>query len=210
LTQAALGERAGVGRQVIGRAERGTGRMDLDTLERISVALGIALVLDLDRDRDTGTSDAGHLAMQELVLSGARAAGFDVRFELATKPSEPWRSTDVALAAEDRRFLVEVECWNMIGDVGAATRASTRKQAELEMQAIARWGSGGRALHVWVVRATARNRALVERYPQVFATRFPGSSRRWVEALTTGELPPAEPGLVWCDVGATRLFEWRR
>ncbi len=31
----------------------------------------------------------------------------------------------------------------MIGDVGAATRASTRKQAELEMQAIARWGSGG-------------------------------------------------------------------
>jgi hypothetical protein len=63
---------------------------------------------------------------------------------------------------------------------------------------------------VWVVRATARNRALVARYPEVFAARFPGSSARWVAALTTGALPPSQPGLVWSDVGATRLFAWRR
>jgi hypothetical protein len=44
----------------------------------------------------------------------------------------------------------------------------------------------------------------------VFASRFPGSSRRWVDALTTGTPPPRETGLVWCDVGATRLSEWRR
>ena len=44
--------------------------------------------------------------------------------------------------------------------------------------------------------------------PEVFASRFPGSSR--VEALTRGDPPPAEPGLVWCDVSATRLFAWRR
>ncbi len=63
---------------------------------------------------------------------------------------------------------------------------------------------------VWVVRAAARNRALVARYPEVFAARFPGSSARWVAALTHGTEPPPEPGLVWCDVGATRLFAWRR
>lgn len=61
------------------------------------------------------------------------------------------------------------------------------------------WGPSARAALVWVVRATARNRLLVARYPEVFATRFPGSSRAWVAALTAGGPIPTEPGLVWCD-----------
>ena len=209
-TQADLAGRAGLGRQVVGRAERGVGPIDLETLEHISVALDVPLVLDFGRDRGEGVKDAGHLAMQELVLRTGRAAGFEPRFELATRPAEPWRSSDVALADERQRLLTGVECWNDIGDVGASSRSSTRKQAELEALAVARWGPGGRARHVWVVRATARNRDLVARYPEVFAARFPGSSRRWVDALTTGAEPPEEPGLVWCDVGATRLYEWRQ
>jgi hypothetical protein len=44
----------------------------------------------------------------------------------------------------------------------------------------------------------------------VFDAKFPGSSLAWVRALTGCADPPAEPGLVWCDVGATRLFAWRR
>ena len=209
-TQADLAARAGLGRQVVGRAERSVGPIDLETLERISVALDVPLVLDFGRDRDQGVSDAGHLAMQELLLRMGRAAGYEPRFELATRPAEPWRSSDVTLADERRRILIGVECWNDIGDVGASSRSSTRKQAELDALAVARWGPHGRARHVWVVRATARNRDLVARYPEVFASRFPGSSRSWVEALTTGIEPPEEPAVVWCDVGATRLFEWRQ
>ena len=104
-----------------------------------------------------------------------------------------------------------MECWNTIGDVGAAARSSTRKVAEAAEVAIA-LGSG-RPLTVagcWVVRASARNRALVARYPEVFAVRFPGSSVGWVHALTRGAAPPLEPGLVWSDAGATRLFAWRQ
>jgi len=209
-TQADLSKRAGLGRQVVGRAERGIGPIDLETLERISIALDVALVLDFGRDRDDGVTDAGHLATQELVLRTARAAGFEVHFELATKPLEPWRSSDVAIAAEQRRLLIGIECWNGIGDVGAASRSSARKESELEAQAVARWGPDGRARHVWILRATARNRDLVARYPEVFAARFRGSSRSWVDTLTTGAQPPDEPGLVWCDVGATRLYEWRQ
>lgn len=209
-TQADLADRAGLGRQVVGRAERGVGPIDLETLERISIALDVPLVLNLDRDRAEDVSDAGHLAMQELVLRLGGTAGREPHFELATKPADPWRSSDAALADDPRRLLIGVECWNEIGDVGASSRSSTRKQAELEALAVARWGPDGRARHVWVVRATARNRDLVARYPEVFAARFPGSSRAWVEALTTGAEPPSEPGLVWCDVGATRLYEWRR
>jgi len=106
--------------------------------------------------------------------------------------------------------LIHVECWNVIGDIGAAVRSSTRKQAELADLAVARWGTDATTGLVWVVRATARNRALVARYPEVFARAFPGSSRGWVDALVNGVPPPEEPGLVWTDVGATRLFAWRR
>ena len=47
-----------------------------------------------------------------------RAAGYTGSFELATKPSEPWRSADVGLAAPAARRLIHVECWNTIGDIG--------------------------------------------------------------------------------------------
>ncbi len=63
---------------------------------------------------------------------------------------------------------------------------------------------------VWLVRATARNRALVARYPEVFAARFPGSSAGWVRALVAGAPTPTGTGLVWCDVASTRVFAWRR
>jgi transcriptional regulator with XRE-family HTH domain len=210
-TRIALAERAGLGRMVESRIERGVGNPDLDALQRIALALDRPLIVSFGgRDPSEPTADAGHLAIQELVLRLGRAAGYMGTFELPTRPAEPWRSADVGLASDRRRRLIHVECWNTISDVGAAARSSARKLAELEDLATARWGEGGSTGLVWVVRATARNRAIVARYPEVFASRFPGSSRGWVEALTTGSEPPPEPGLVWCDVGATRLFAWRR
>jgi len=44
----------------------------------------------------------------------------------------------------------------------------------------------------------------------VFASRFRGSSRGWVAALANGAEMPIEPGLVWSDLTATRLFAWRQ
>jgi transcriptional regulator with XRE-family HTH domain len=209
-TQVELARRAGVGRMVIGRLERGVGRLDLEVLHRVAIALDLPVSVTLGRDPQEAPADAGHLAMQELVLRLARATGRSGSFELATRPAEPWRSIDVGQVDERHRSLTVVECWNTIGDIGAAARASTRKRAEADAAAVARWGAGGRAALVWVVRATARNRRLVAQYPEIFAARFPGSSRRWVEALVEGRPPPDADGLVWADNGGTRLFEWRR
>lgn len=140
-----------------------------------------------------------------------RPAGYRGLAELPTKPNEPWRSIDVVLLDDARRRLAVVECWNSIGDIGAATRSSNRKLAEAEALAAARWGERSHVVGpVWVVRATARNRALVARYPEVFAARFPGSSAAWVRALIAGGEPPRLPGLVWASVGGTRLFAWPR
>lgn len=210
-TRVRLADRAGLGRMVIGRLERGIGHVDLDALQRVAAAFDQTLQVTLGRDRRQEPDDAGHLAIQELVLRVGRSAGCTGSFELATRPAEPWRSADVGLRDDRRRRLILAECWNTIGDVGAAARSSDRKLAEARALAAGRWGEAAAEVGlVWVVRATARNRELVARYPEVFAARFPGSSAGWVRALLAGASPPADPGLIWCDVRATRLFAWRR
>lgn len=153
----------------------------------------------------------------------ARTAGYRATFELPSRPANPTHSTDVGLRDDAHRRLVLAECWNTIGDVGAAARSTNRKQVDAEGLAAAIGGARPvpgepsdqpgppyTVSTVWVVRATRRNRELVARYPELFASRFPGSSRAWAQALTTGSPPPGEPGLVWCDVHCTRLFGWRR
>lgn len=212
LTQAQLAERTGLSRMSISRSERGLGDgLTVDAWQRIGLALRMPLLLSLQRDTLQDTADAGHLAMQELVLRTGRAAGYRGLVELPTKPAEPWRSIDVALVDDTRRRMIVIECWNTIGDIGAAARTSARKQAEVGDLATARWGTAPHRVGLcWVVRATARNRALVARYPEVFGARFPGSSVGWLRAITTGAEPPAEPGLVWSSVDGLRLFAWRR
>jgi len=209
-TQNHLADRAGIGRSVVGRIEHGEGPIAVETLERIGLALGAPLRLEFGRDPKADVADAGHLAIQELVLKLGRASGYVGGFELPTRPAEPWRSIDVVLADEGRRRVICVECWNTIGDIGAAVRASVRKAADLDALAAGRFGEEVRVGLVWVVRATTRNRGLVAQYPHVFASRFTASSRSWVAALVAGAVPPTDPGLVWCDLAATRLFAWRR
>ncbi len=211
-TQVQIGTQVGLSQGAISRAERGLGGgLTLDAWQRIGVALRRPLSVGFQRDVTGETADAGHLAMQELVLRLGREAGYPGSFELATRPAEPWRSADVGLRDDAHRRLILVECWNTIGDVGAAARSSDRKRAEAASLAVVRWGEAPATVGVvWVVRATVRNRALVARYPEVFAARFPGSSTGWVQALYRGEQPPAAPGLVWSDLRSTRLFAWRR
>jgi transcriptional regulator with XRE-family HTH domain len=209
-TQSGLAERIGVQRMVVARVEHGEGRLDLELLERFGAAFNVPVAVGFGRDATLDVADAAHLALQELVLAATRQAGFQVRFELATRPAEPWRSIDVVAGANPRKAAICIECWNTFGDIGAAARSTTRKVAELEAIAIARWGAAAQVGSVWVIRDTERNHALVRRYPEVFAARFPGSSRGWVEALTTGAPMPTEPGLVWCDLARGRLHAWRR
>lgn len=174
--------------------------------------------IELRRDSQEEPADAGHLAIQELVLRLGRA-GYRGGFEVPTRPSDPRRSSDVGLRDDRRRILILVECWNTFGDLGAAVRSTNRKLAEAAELAVAVGGDRPhRVAGCWVVRDLERNRRLVASYPELFASRFPGPSVLWVRALAgpSGQglgsrpEPPAELGLVWCDARATRLFAWRR
>lgn len=211
-TQAKLGETVGLGRSTISAIERGFGGAHtLDTWQRVAVALERPLRIELMRDALEAPRDAGHLAIQDLLLRVARAAGFSGKFEMATRPSDPAHTADVVLRHDLQRLLILVECWNTIGDIGNAARSTNRKVAELRQLAVVIGRE--RAYQVgacWVVRSSRRNQELVRRYEAVFAARFPGSSRSWLRALATGATPPIDPGIVWSDVAATKLIAWRR
>ena len=212
LTQRVLAERIGVDRAYVARIEAGRAAgAPFEIWYALGEALGRQFKAEFLRDRLDEPADAGHLAIQELVLRLAGPAGYQGGFELATRPSDPARSIDVPLRDRRNRRLVIVECWNSFGDLGSAARSSNRKIAEAEALAGALAGDGPPyAIGLcWVVRDTARNRELMARYEHIFAARFPGSSAGWARALTQGGPLPAEPGLVWCDVSATRLFARR-
>ncbi len=213
LTQQQLASRVGMSRSIVSRAERGDGAgVTLGSWQRMAVALGRPLRVEFGRDPHADPADAGHLRIQELILRLARRWA-DVRsFEVPTKPASPAHSADVGLRDNRRRRLILTEAWNTFGDLGSARRSTARKLAEAEGLAAVYGGDGPpfSAHACWVVRATRANRELAVRYPEVFAAALPGSSREWVRALTLGTPPPKEPGMVWCDVSCTRVFEWRR
>jgi hypothetical protein len=148
--------------------------------------------------------------MQELVLRLARGHRVVRAFELATRPLDPRHSVDVCLGDDLNHVLILIEVWNTIRDLGAAARSTDRKRREAEgLAAISGRGAAYRVAVVWIVRASAPNRTLIGRYPEIFRSRFPGSSRIWVRALVDGSMPPIRPGLVWCDPSRQRLVEWR-
>ena len=213
LTLAALALRVGGSRARLAEIEVGKGGgAPLEVWFAIAQALDRYLRFEFVRDPMSEPADAGHLAMQELVIRVAKAAGWEVQFEAHSRAWESNRSIDVRLIDRAKRRIVIAECWNTFGDLGAAARSSNAKLRDEEQQAVAIAGDG-EPFHVglvWVVRDTKANRELVTRYAGVFEARLPGSSARWVGVITRQFSPPAEPGLVWSDLRATRFFARRR
>jgi len=216
MTQRVAADRVGISQTAWSRIERGEG---LGAPLKTWIALGIALERPLavafsrPLGEPRGPADAGHLEIQEHVLGLARATGRQGTFELPTRPADPARSTDVGIRDDPHRVLIQTECWNTFGDLGAAIRATNRKAVEAAAHAIATTVGEAepyRVATVWVVRASAANRALIATYPHIVEAAFPGSSRRWVAALSQGTEPPLDPGLIWVDPATCRLIEHRR
>jgi transcriptional regulator with XRE-family HTH domain len=212
-SQRVLGQKVGLTSQRIGQIERGDESAGLEIWFALSETLGTPLKVEFKRDALLDVVDAGHLQLQELALSLGRLTGRARGFEIPTKPADPSHSIDVFLRDDALRILFINECWNAFGNINASVRSTRRKIVEAEQLAIAIGGDAGpyRVAAVWIVRDTRVNRALIARYPEVFANAFVGSSSAWVASLTTATVvPPTDLGLVWADVNATRVFAWRR
>ena len=204
-----LARRTGTSQSAISRLERGVAPLEVADLVGVARALDLTPRFELGRDPLDGPADAGHLAIQELLVRLARATAGAALVELPLGVGDRARSVDVCVHRRALGELIIEEAWNRIGDVGSGLRSFDRKLA-LAAEAAAAFPMPPRTVTgVWVVRATRANRELLAAYPAVFAARFPGPSRAWVRALVAGTPAPAVPGLVMCDVAATRLFEWR-
>jgi hypothetical protein len=213
LTQAALARRIGGHQSWLSRIELGRGRgASLERWVAIGLVLGRPLAVSLSRPLGQLREpiDAGHLAMQEHLIRRARAHGRSPFFELPTRPADPSRSIDVGIRDPANRVLIVAEAWNTIGDLGSAIRTTHRKVAEAaDRAAFVDDGPPFRVASIWVVRASAANRSLLGRYPEILRSAFPGPSRNWVRALEDAGKPPDRPGLVWFDPGRDRIHEWR-
>jgi transcriptional regulator with XRE-family HTH domain len=213
LTQQRLAGAIGISRPRYAEIERGEGATaPLGTWARIGAALARPLAVSFSRDIDPPEPrDAGHLAAQELVLRLARSHGRTASFELPTRPADPARSSDIGLRDDANRTLIVVEIWNRLDDIGAAARATDRKVAEAEAPAAFSGEDGApyRVASCWLLVDTASNRRLVGAYPEIFRTRFPGSSAGWARALAEGAAPPIEPGIAWVDPRAGRIVPMR-
>lgn len=208
-TQAQLAASTGHSQPGISRLERGVAPLEVEDVIRVPRALGLTPRLEHGRDPLDRSADAGHLAIQELLVRLARATADTGLVELPLGTGARSLSVDVCVHRRALGELIVEEAWSRVGDVGAGLRSFDRKLA-LAAEAGAAFARPPRIVTgVWVVRATRANRELLATYPALFTTRFLGSSRGWVRALTSGAPAPPEPGLVPCDGNASRLFEWR-
>lgn len=204
MSQAQLAERIDVHQSWVSRIEMGRGgSAGLDVWIAIRAALGRPLAMALSRPLGEArrSVDAGHLEIQEHLLSLARTTGRAAAFELPTRPADPRHSIDVCVRDTRNRVLIVEEARNTFSDLGAALRSTRRKEAEAaDLAATIDGGDPFRVASVWVVRESAANRALVARYPQIILSGFPGSSRSWLRALTSTAPPPIAQG----SSGSTR------
>jgi transcriptional regulator with XRE-family HTH domain len=209
-----LAARVGLHQARVGAIERGEGAgAPLRVWVSLGIAVGRPLAVTLSREIEIEPADAGHLAIQELVMRLAGKNGVPSTFELPTRPATPARSIDVGIRDDRRRTLIVIEIWNRLDDLGAAIRGFDRKMAEAKALAvaIAHGMEPYRVASCWILRDTVANRRLVARYPAILGSRFPGSSLGWARALTNGEPIPSDAGLLWASADARRLvpLRWR-
>ncbi len=114
--------------------------------------------------------------------------------------------------------VAAIEVFDWFEDVGAALRDWDRRLAKVEQRAVARLTrehppSGATIVPVvsgcWVVRATVRNRGLVRDHAHLFAAKFPGDARAWIDALGSEAPMPSQSGLLWAAVDGSRVFAAR-
>ena len=208
-TQQQGAERAGVSQGWLSEAERG---LAPDATVETWAALGAALSLQSAAFFElvpcaTPPRDVEHLRRQQVVIATGAAGGWAGRPETPVVTADGAnRSIDVLLerpgpGASDRLEIIVVEIVDLFTDVGEDLRGLDRK-----VEAVRARQPTATVRGLLVVRATARNRALVSEFGRLLAARFPGSGRRWLACLAQRGTPlPAADGLLWSAVRDGRL-----
>jgi hypothetical protein len=219
MTQAAAARRAGLKQTTWSRLEvdRDPGYTVL-TWDRAAFAVGASRDAFIrggsaaDRPRD-----AVHLKAQELTIRVSRPGGWSHSpKEMIDRDARTSRAADVLLyrrrpARPSEYALMEVIDW--FADVGAPLRDWSRRLDAVDRYGVSRMRPDDElpvTSGCWIVRATKRNRLLIAQHRNLFRSRFPGSGRAWLVAVTDATIPmPSSPALLWVTVSGERLFPVR-
>lgn len=203
LTQAQLGERAGIAQTSVSLLERGKGgSYTLETWASVAAALGFELAAYFEGGMASDAPlDIEHLRRQQLVVATARGGGWVASVEHQVRTIDGRRLViDVLLERADGEVLV-VEVWNWLADVGRALRNHTAK-----IDAVRHERPGVHVSGLFVLRDTTRNRQLVGELGDVFAAHFAAASDRAVASLASADMPmPHGVALAWTDARAAKL-----
>ena len=208
LTQRVVADLAGVSQGWYSEAERGLGaKGSVETWASLAAALGRQLAAFIElAPGSTPPRDSEHLRRQQVVIEHAAGGAWIGRPEVAIRTADGvHRSIDVVLERVARREIAVVEIVDLLTDIGEAMRGLERK-----VEAVASASPGATVRGLLVVRATARNRALIAEFGPLLRARFPASGAAWLAALTDRARPmPSGDGLLWSAVRDGRLIESR-
>ena len=178
------------------------------TWNRAAFAVGGSLDAWIKQTSAAGMPrDAVHLRNQELILRLGVGGGWKgLPEELIDRDARTSRAADVLLYRRSPIDQVDEysfwDVWDWFDDVGGPVRDFQRRMEAVGRYAVARMRlpdsplprTGG----CFVVRATARNRALIHDHRNFFRSRFPGSAQGWLRALEDAHAPmPTDPALIW-------------
>ncbi|HET8587639.1 MAG TPA: hypothetical protein VFM74_07165, partial [Candidatus Limnocylindria bacterium] len=174
----------------VSQVERGQSVPGLESMVRLSTALGLSLSLRLFpgdglKLRDSGQLDVA-LAIRKEVHSSCR-----VRLEEPIAYGSDRRAADMILETPIELVMLEIE--RGLVDFQAQYRAAQLKRATLAARV-------GRAVRLVIaVPDTRRNRKLLSQHQELISTALPVSSRQIWAAIRSGE-PIGGDGLLWVRV----------
>jgi transcriptional regulator with XRE-family HTH domain len=120
LSQQALGERVGVSRELISRAERGAvSGMTLGRIDRIAGALGasVHVMIRWQGEQLDRLMDATHAALQQAVASLLTSLGWEVRVEISFNHFGDRGRIDLVAYQPSVRILLIIEIKSALGDI---------------------------------------------------------------------------------------------
>ena len=218
LNQDRAAEIAGIARSEWSNLERGKKVATVPVWSRAAQAVGGRLRAYVEEtSAATLPRDAVQLRNQELVIRLAKPGAWrPLPEQQIDREARTSRWADVLLERRHAHASTEYcicEIWDWVADVGGSVRDFSRRLDALDRYGVARMRGDEpvpRAGGFWLLRATRRNRELVNEHRNFFHSRFAGSGRAWLAALTSTAAPmPSDPALLWVDVGGTRIFAAR-
>lgn len=199
--QADLGERAGVSRDVVSRAERAElAGMTMDSLDRIAAALGGTLAVDLrwhgaDLDR---LIDRDHALLQDVTARRLESLGWVVRSEVTFNHYGDRGSCDLVAWHASTRTLLIVEAKSRLGNLQETLhRLDTKSRLSAVIARSLGWAGPVVRARALVILDGRTNRRVVAAHPALLGGfAFRGrSAAAWLRAPSGA----GEAQLLWFE-----------